>query len=255
MEQPGISRIITASHGFRKLHSFGLACIIYHATAAFCRKYCNLSTDPLGKIAGQMLGAARSARQNIVEGSSRAGTSRETEIRLYDVARASLEELAGDYEAFILETGREIWEENSKPYLEVSEVKFGTYGDNGENLFSRHAYGIHFTNMRKRFAPHLENPDLFYAANAILVAIDRTTVMLWRLIGKAGEEFLENGGFSERMSRERYAVKDAKTSENSPQCPDCGAPMRRVRANRGRNAGGFFWSCTKYPNCKGTLSI
>ena len=88
--------VIGKSGGFRKTLSFGLACLVYYATEIFCRRNFGLKNDPLGKTFGQMVGAARSAKQNIVEGSSRAGTSRETELRLYDVAKGSLEELAGD---------------------------------------------------------------------------------------------------------------------------------------------------------------
>jgi four helix bundle protein len=83
--------------GYRKTLSFGLTCLVYHATTTFCRRNYNYQNDALGKTVGQMVGAARSARQNIVEGSSRAGTSKETELKLLDVAKASLQELAGDY--------------------------------------------------------------------------------------------------------------------------------------------------------------
>ena len=78
--------------GYRKTLSFGLTCLVYHATTTFCRRNYNYKNDALGKTVGQMEGAARSARQNIVEGSSRAGTSKETELKLLDVAKASLQE-------------------------------------------------------------------------------------------------------------------------------------------------------------------
>ena len=81
-----MTEIIGAYGGYRKTLSFGFACLIYHATEAFCERNYSYRNDALGKTVGQMLGAARSARQNIVEGSSRAGTSKETELRLYDVA-------------------------------------------------------------------------------------------------------------------------------------------------------------------------
>lgn len=83
--------IIGAYGGYRKTLAFGYVCLVYHATTLFCRRVYDYKSDPLGKTSGQMVGAARSARQNIVEGSSRAGTSKETELRLYDVARGSLE--------------------------------------------------------------------------------------------------------------------------------------------------------------------
>ena len=104
-----MTEIIGAYGGYRRTLSFGFVCLIYHATEAFCARNYSYKNDALGKTVGQMLGAARSARQNIVEGSSRAGTSKETELRLYDVAKGSLEELAGDYEAFLIGRGEAPW--------------------------------------------------------------------------------------------------------------------------------------------------
>jgi hypothetical protein len=81
-------RLIGPSGGYRRLFSFGFTCLAYHATTRFCKRVYDFKTDPLGKTSGQMIGAARAARQNIAEGSARAGTSTETELRLYDVAKA-----------------------------------------------------------------------------------------------------------------------------------------------------------------------
>lgn len=96
-----MTAIIAPYGGYRKMLSFGFTCLAYHATETFCARNFDYRNDPLGKMVGQMVGAARSARQNLVEASSRAGTSAETELRLLDVAKASLQELAGDYEAFL----------------------------------------------------------------------------------------------------------------------------------------------------------
>ena len=94
------TRIIGHYGGYRRTISFAYTCLVYHATTLFCERLYSYKNDPLGKTSGQMIGAARSARQNIVEGSSRAGTSKETELRLYDVAKARLEtrdaKIAGD---------------------------------------------------------------------------------------------------------------------------------------------------------------
>lgn len=98
----------TPSGGFRKMFSFGFTCLVYHATTTFCKRVYPWQDDPLGKTSGQMIGVARSARQNIVEASVRAGTSRDTELRLLDVAKASLAELKGDYEAFLIDRREEI---------------------------------------------------------------------------------------------------------------------------------------------------
>ena len=69
------NRLIGPSGGYRKMHSFCWTCLIYHATTLFCKRNYNYKNDQLGKTVGQMVGAARSARQNIVEASSRSATS------------------------------------------------------------------------------------------------------------------------------------------------------------------------------------
>lgn len=70
-----------------------------------------------------MVGAARSARQNIVEGSSRAGTSKKTELRLYDVAKGSFEELAGDYEAFLVGRGAVPWAASDPESMRLKSIR------------------------------------------------------------------------------------------------------------------------------------
>ena len=74
------------SGGYRRLHSFTFATMIHLETIRFCKRFIPCQDDPLGKTAGQMIGAARSGRQNIIEGSGRAATSKETEIKLTVVA-------------------------------------------------------------------------------------------------------------------------------------------------------------------------
>ena len=131
---------IVAKHGgYRRTLTFGYVCLVYHATEVFCERNFSYKNDPLGKTVGQMIGAARSARQNIVEGSSRAGTSKETELRLYDVAKGSLEELAGDYEAYLAGRGIVPWAASSSEAMHLKALKIDLYGgDLGEN--ARHDY-------------------------------------------------------------------------------------------------------------------
>jgi restriction system protein len=103
--------------GFWRLHSFTPATIIQMETLRFCRRFLTHDTraagakfyDPKGRQYDQMTQAARSGRQNIIEGSERAGTSKDTEMKLTDVARASLSELRGDYEMVILDRGQVPW--------------------------------------------------------------------------------------------------------------------------------------------------
>ena len=247
---------IVAKHGgYRRTLTFGYVCLVYHATEVFCERNFSYRNDPLGKTVGQMIGAARSARQNIVEGSSRAGTSKETELRLYDVAKGSLEELAGDYEAYLAGRGIVPWAASSPEAMRFKALKIDPYGgDLGEN--ARHDYVQYILEMRRRFAAFTEAEDPVAAANAILVMIDRACSLLSRQIASAGEEFREAGGFTERLSAARLEKRDAQIqASGAPDCPLCGKPMRKMIAKKGRNAGNAFWSCTGYPDCKGTRSF
>ena len=247
--QEGRSRIILAYGGYRKTLAFGYVCLIYHATTLFCKRNYDYKNDSLGKTTGQMVGAARSARQNIVEGSSRAGTSKETELRLYDVAKGSLEELAGDYEAFLIDADVSPWSESDPRVAEFAALKLDAFSADGD---LRHLHGEYILEMRRRFAPWLEAKDPVVAANSALVIINRASSLLHRQMLAIGETFVEEGGFTERLSRVRLEARDAKVSADSPRCPECGGSMRKQVARKGRNAGNLFWSCCSYPNCHGT---
>src|ERR1043165_6449451 len=97
------------SGGYRSTCSFQTATIIYDATYWFCEKF----LDPRSRTVDQMIQAARSGRQNIAEGSRAADTSSQTELRLLNVARASLEELLLDYEDFLRHRRSEQWAPDS----------------------------------------------------------------------------------------------------------------------------------------------
>ncbi len=244
-----MTEIIGAYGGYRRTFSFGFTCLIYHATEQFCLRNYSLKNDPLGKTSGQMLGAARSARQNIVEGSSRAGTSKETELRLYDVAKGSLEELAGDYEAFLIGRNEVPWSENDLIACRLASLGLAQY----VGTLSRHDYGEYIIEMRKRFAEFLEADDPIVAANSILIVIDQTCKLLHRQMESLAKVFREEGGFTERLSRARIETRDAKeATSDAPTCPKCGRLMRKAIARKGRNAGNPFWACTGYPQCDGT---
>ena len=120
-------------HGeFRRLHSFTLATIIQIETLRFCRRFLTHDPreagakfyDPKGRQYDQMTQAARSGRQNIIEGSERAATSKDTEMKLSDVARASLSELRGDYEMVILDRGQLPWSVHAADAKAVNAVRW-----------------------------------------------------------------------------------------------------------------------------------
>ena len=246
-----MTRIIAPCGGYRRTKSFAFACLVYHATTTFCRRNYDYHNDALGKTVGQMVGAARSARQNIVEGSSRAGTSKETELRLLDVAKASLEELAGDYEAFLTDRGETPWSFSDARLTAVRALRLDDFSCDPEN--QRHAFGAYLLDMRRRFGDWLENEDPAVAANAILVAVDEANALLRSQIDRIAGEFTEGGGFTDRMSKARLERRDAQQlAQKAPPCPKCGKPMRKMIARKGCNAGNPFWSCSDYPSCEGT---
>src|SRR6266700_6473553 len=100
--------LIPAHGGYRKLKSFQLAQLVYDVTVRFCERY----ISPRSRTHDQMVQAARSGVQNIAEGSKASGTSKKMELKLTNVARASLEELRLDYEDFLRHRGLQLWAED-----------------------------------------------------------------------------------------------------------------------------------------------
>lgn len=102
-DEKGVARhiFIPLHGGYKRLHSYQKAQIVYDATVYFCGRF----LEKRDRTYDQMVQAARSGKQNIVEGSQVSGTSRELEIKLTNVARASLEELAEDYRDFLRSRG------------------------------------------------------------------------------------------------------------------------------------------------------
>jgi four helix bundle protein len=97
--------LIPKHGGYRKLKSFQIAQLVYDVTVRFCDLY----VDKFSRTRDQMVQAARSGVQNIAEGSQASGTSKKTELKLTNVARASLEELRLDYEDFLRQRGLALW--------------------------------------------------------------------------------------------------------------------------------------------------
>ncbi len=239
------------------MFSFGFTCLVYHATTLFCKRVYSWKDDPLGKTSGQMIGAARSARQNIVEASARAGTSKETELKLLDVAKGSLAELEGDYEAFLVDAGETIWSVTDERHLAVSSLKLDSF-EVGDDML--HDFSLYLLQMKKRFSSWLENDDPVIAANAIIVIIERAKALLHGQIQKTMEDFAAEGGFRERLTRLRLEQRENRQKEKDnalppPACPGCGKPMRKCVAKSGPGKGKPFWGCTGYPVCKATIKM
>jgi four helix bundle protein len=102
---PDNEPLIPKHGGYRKLKSFQIAQLVYDVTVRFCDRY----ISPRSRTHDQMVQAARSGVQNIAEGSQASGTSKKSEMKLTNVARASLEELRLDYEDFLRQGGQALW--------------------------------------------------------------------------------------------------------------------------------------------------
>ena len=238
---------IRPSGGYRKLASFQTSTIIYDATVWFTEKF----MDRRSRTVDQMVQAARSGRQNIAEGSRASATSSQTELRLVNVARASLEELLLDYEDFLRHRHLKLWEPDSPNALAVRRVpqNFKRDRSNQTNLTD-------LTDEQRwaLYAQWLEHDDPAVRANTLICLINQTNYLLDQQIAALEEQFVEGGGYSEKLAAQRLAFRSGK-KESIPVCPKCGQPMVLRTAKTGRNAGHQFWGCSTYPDCNGVAEV
>lgn len=243
---------IHATSGYMRLDSWVMAYVLQLGTMSFCRRFIGYDIDPKGRWLDQMTQAARSATANIAEGSARHQTSRETEMKLVDVARASLNELAGDYMYWLMLRGKACWSVKDARYVAVRQLRLESPSYNDDELMMHEAM-LHIMRQRDVFAPWIENDDAEVCANALLILCSRLIKMLDHQLESLLAQFREEGGFAENMTQERLVVKREHSSQqNSPLCPKCGKVMIERTAKRGINSGHQFWSCSDYPNCNGT---
>jgi restriction system protein len=249
-----MDRLFDKHGGFRKLHSFTLATIVQMETLRFCRRFLTFDHrkadtkfyDPKGRQYDQMTQAARSGRQNIIEGSERSSTSKDTEMKLTDVARASLSELRGDYEVFILDRGQLPWSVHSDEAKAVNAISLDAapFVDDMVHESAKHALV-----QRRKYSEWLDIDDAVVVANVMLIIIGRAMNMLKSQVEAQGRLFAETGGFSERLMAQRIETRE-KQRPPSPDCPQCGKSMRRRKSIKGD-----FWGCSCYPDCKGTRPV
>lgn len=239
--------------GYFWLDTWVMANVIQLATQEFCSRFLNHSNDPGGRQYDQMTQAARSAPANIAEGNSRHSTSKETEMKLTDVARATLSELANDYINWLMRYESLPWSVYSQEYKQVASVRLDRpdYTDDVQYQSS-----IHILNQKHRFDPWLKSDDSMTVARCILVLCNRLITMLGKQIENQLEAFKDEGGFTEALKAERLASKAEKSvAEGAPACPVCGKPMIKRMARKGVNSGKESWSCSGYPECNGTRNI
>lgn len=237
--------IFKKSGGFRRLYSLNFATIVHLGVMSFCKRFISWKDDPLGKAVGQMVGASRSCKQNIIEGSSSAQTSSETEIKLTNVAKASMEELTGDLEDYIGFRDEVPWSVHSNEYQSVVSILLDPFVHTDDEV---HDHWVYLHSQKRKFAPWLESSNDIVCANALLVLAQRTIGLLNRQLKSQEGTFVEEGGIRERMSTARKVA--VAQQQDSPACPECGKPMRRRTS-----AKGDFWGCSVYPDCRGTRQI
>jgi restriction system protein len=248
----GSSKRLRPSGGYRKAASFQTATLIYDATYWFCEKF----LDGRSRLVDQMVQAARSGRQNIAEASRAAAISSQTELRLLNVARASLEELLLDFEDYLRHRHLHQWAADSPEARAVREVPRRFKKDRSDpadltDLTDQERWNL--------YAPWLEHNDPAVRANAIICLIHQANFLLDQQITALERSFIEHGGYSEQLAAARLAYrakpKDptdrTDPSDQVPRCPCCGKLMVLRTAKRGQQAGKQFWGCSDYPNCKG----
>jgi four helix bundle suffix protein len=174
-------QFIPSHEGYRDLLSFQNARIVYDGTFWLCNRY----LEKRDRTNDQMIQAARSGKPNILEGSQASGTSKETEIKLTNVARASLEELLEDYYDF----------------LRVRNLKPWTAGSREARFVRR--LGAKPDVTYETYRTYIETRPAEVAANILICLIHQTNYLLDQQIRQLEKAFLEEGGLHEPMTRAR----------------------------------------------------
>ena len=172
--------------GYHKLLSYQKSQIVYDATIHFCDRF----IDRRSRTHDQMVQAARSGKQNIIEGSMASGTSKEMEVKLTSVARASLEELLADYRDFLRTRGLEEWGKDHRYAQRLRQLN--------------RAPGANFETFRKG----IQHADPAICANVIIGMIRVTNYLLDRQLKQLEIAFLKEGGLREAMTRARLASRE-----------------------------------------------
>ena len=170
---------------YKKLLSYQKTDVIFQLTYYFCHTYLQRGD----RTVDQMVQAARSGKQNIVEGCMASGTSAKTELKLLNVAKASLHELCEDYENYLKTRGHRQWEEDS---VELTAMR---------NLGRTHHDGEYFMGLAQTRPPET-------IANMAIVLLKQADYLLHKQIQRLSDDFVKEGGFSERMMRVRKEYRN-----------------------------------------------
>ncbi|MEW6054735.1 MAG: four helix bundle suffix domain-containing protein [Nitrospirota bacterium] len=177
--------LIPPHGGYRDLQSYKMSEIVYDATGVFCDRF----IDKRSRTHDQMIQAARSGKQNIAEGSMASGTSKKTELKLIGVSRASFEELLLDFQDFLRQKGLPLW---GKEHEQARKIRLLAYEKN-------RSYAT--------YRPYVEQSSPEVAANTIICLIHQTNYLLDRQLKALEKDFLNEGGFTERLYRARSEAR------------------------------------------------
>ncbi len=185
------SGLIPKHGGYKSLKTFQLAQLIFDITVRFCNRFIN----PRSRTHDQMVQAARSGVQNIAEGSQASGTSKKTELKLTNVARASLEELKLDYQDFLRQHTLKQWEYNHPCAKELIHHRLSTADE--------------FALWAKHLSLSREEDLSEVAANGVLVLLSVACSLIDRQLKAQADAFEREGGFTERLYHFRKKTKNA----------------------------------------------
>jgi len=204
---PESETLIPKHGGYRNLKSFQVAQLVYDVTVRFCDRY----IDRFSRTKDQMVQAARSGVQNIAEGIKASGTSKKTELKLTNVARASLEELRLDYEDFLRHRCLPQWQREDLRRAGLINRRCSTVDEVAQWIKEIHErIGLDGQNGHRGQSTRSTYPEI--AANAALVLITVACGLLERQLAAQAEAFEKEGGFTERLYRVRKTRKKADVS-------------------------------------------
>ena len=186
------ARIIPSCGNYKTLFSYQKSEVIYQITYRFCEKHLKKGD----RTVDQMIQAARSGKQNIIEGSKAATASKETEIRLVSVARASLEELLEDYRDYLTVRNLVVWDKQSREASYVREL-----GKTSPLSF-------------EVFREFTETRSAEVVANIAICLIYQATYLLDQQLRSLEQNFLKEGGLRERMTQARLQARDQQTGNS-----------------------------------------
>jgi four helix bundle suffix protein len=197
--------VIPPRGDYRTLLSFQKAEVVYDLTFRFAHKFLSRGD----RTVDQMIQSARSGKKNILEGSKAALTSKETEIKLTNVARASLEELLDDYKDYLRARDLAIWDKDSKKAQYVRKLGRKTpqsYEDYREFVETR-------------------PPEVI--ANIAICLIHQTNYLIDQQLRRLEQDFLKDGGLRERMTRARLQYRNRTNESGGSRLPQPKKPGGR----------------------------